>query len=187
MNILYKRSREEDAYQCGACRTTWKESWVDRQGNQKNVITCPYCHTWIDAKDTDIVRSPAVRYRHKTISTLLRKKYNKEEQLKVMNLLRTKNEGVTLRNNVSTGSLMVMDSMMRARACYYNTAITIIPLEIAEIDEKLRSLINVPYPTPFPATLNQNALTQGSTIKPQIDWVEFDLAMEASEKEIRKC
>lgn len=147
MNSIYNRIREPDTYQCGACRTTWKEFWIEGYGREKHEIECPFCYTWFDESQAEVIKLTNLRRKNENIANLLRKKAETELKLDFVGEAAKKR--------------------------------TYLLLKLLDIDEELRSLVDMTECMGFPTTCSQDCLTQGSTIRPQIDWVEFDLAMEA--------
>jgi hypothetical protein len=91
------------------------------------------------------------------------------------------NENANLNATYETDSKSISKMRMKSTGFknYSNVVAIDQTVKLAEIDEALRSEVEPIHPMHFPATLNQNCLTQGSTIKPQIDWIEFEYAMKA--------
>lgn len=59
MTIVLRRVKEEDAFLCDECETTWKDSWLET----KDVGWCPFCGT--ENIPTTIVRLEKLKTRKK--------------------------------------------------------------------------------------------------------------------------
>ena len=138
-NKIYKRPRENDTLKCGKCSTVWREEYVERQGRDKNVISCPFCHEWFDALDCEIVHLPATTLRNNRLRRVL-------QQLTMKETLMAEEKGTTA-----------------------------FAADVAKLKVELDELRKEKEIRQFPARVRQNCLSHGFTIKPQIDWVEFDI------------
>jgi len=57
MTVVYKRTNEENSFECHECKTVWRDSWLEE--NQRG--WCPACH--VENIPTEMVKLPAVTMR----------------------------------------------------------------------------------------------------------------------------
>jgi hypothetical protein len=181
---IHKRKTLADMYECTKCGTLFSKADLERTYNkpglgkykvQPDVEECPFCYCDLDVELAEIVEYPAPVPRNKEIAGLLKRKYQLETKIEQASGKRVQAEGCGFEVDVPEAQIKAADTAALATRANSQNEIFESVISLAETEVRLSKVTSkMSAPRHLPATEEQEDMSGGVTINPQVRWSFWD-------------